>query len=65
MIAPQEIYPDAQISTWVLFDLRDARVAEELHHARAVWQEQSDVEALAEDHFALTVRPGWVWEPTT
>jgi hypothetical protein len=44
----------------VLFDLRDVGAVEELHHARAVWQGQNDIGALDEDHFALTVRPGWL-----
>jgi hypothetical protein len=61
MIAPREdVYPNERIETWVLFDLRDARAAEELHHARAVWQGQSDIEALDEDHFVLLVRTGGV-----
>jgi hypothetical protein len=62
VIAPQESYPNEKIAIWVLFDLRDAGAVEELHHARAVWQGQSDIEALDEDHFALLVRPGWLSE---
>ena len=63
MIAPhEEVYPTERIETWVLFDLRDAGAVEELHHARAVWQGQSDIEALDEDHFALIVRLGWLSE---
>ena len=42
----------------VLFDLRLPGAAEELHRARAVWQGDSDIEILGEDHFALIVRPG-------
>jgi hypothetical protein len=64
VIVPQESYAKAKIAIWVHFDLRDAGAAEELHHARAVWQGQSDIEALDENHFALTVRPGWMSGPT-
>jgi hypothetical protein len=64
VIAPQENHPNERTGVWVLFDLRDAGAAEELHHARAVWQGQSDIEALDENHFALTVRPGWMSGPT-
>ena len=61
MTAPQsEFYPRERIETWVLLDLRDAGAVEELHHARAVWQGQSDIEALDEDHFVLVVRTGGV-----
>jgi hypothetical protein len=65
VISPQEkFYPNERTGIWVLFDFRDARAAEELHHVRALWQSPSYIEALAEDHFALIVRPGWVSEPT-
>jgi hypothetical protein len=42
----------------VLFDLRSPNAVEELHRGRAIWQEDSDIEALDEDHFVLVVRPG-------
>jgi hypothetical protein len=42
----------------VLFDLRIPSAVERLHRERAAWQEQSDIEALDEDHFILIVRPG-------
>lgn len=60
MIASQEICTIEKITSWVLFDLRDASSAEELHLARAVWQGQSDIQALDEHHFALTVVPEWL-----
>jgi hypothetical protein len=41
-----------------LFDLRVSEAVEKLHHLRAVWQQDSDIEALDEDHFALMLRPG-------
>jgi hypothetical protein len=63
MTAPLSgFYPSERTKTWVLFDLRDAGAVEELHRARAVWQDQSDIEALDEDHFILIVRPGLVSE---
>jgi hypothetical protein len=60
--APTQFYPKTPECLIVLFDLRIPDAAEELHHARAAWQEDSDIEALDEDHFILIVRPGWVSE---
>jgi hypothetical protein len=61
MTAPLSgFYPSERTETWVLFDLRNAVAVEELHHARAVWQDQSDIEALDEDHFFLVARTGGV-----
>jgi hypothetical protein len=42
----------------ILVDLRSPDAVENLHHLRAVWQDDSDIEALDEDHFVLIVRPG-------
>jgi hypothetical protein len=58
-----EFYPQSKVDVRVLFDLRIPGAAQGLHRERALWQERSDIEAVDEDHFALTVRPGWVSEP--
>ena len=47
----------------VLFDLRIPGAAARLNRERAIWQTLSDIEALDENHFALTVRLGWVSVP--
>jgi hypothetical protein len=57
MIAPRTLYPSDPECLIVLFDLREPKAGEELHLGRAVWQEDSDIEALDEDHFILIVRP--------
>jgi hypothetical protein len=59
MIRPQpEVYPSNSECIVVLFDFRDAEAVEMFHHLRAVWQEDSDIEALDADHFALLLWPG-------
>jgi hypothetical protein len=57
-LALRELYPETPRCNIVLFDLRIPGAAEELHHARAVWQQDSDIETLDEDHFVLVLRPG-------
>ena len=56
--APPQFYPETRECIIVLFDLRVSEAAEELHHLRALWQEESDIEVLDEDHFALMLWPG-------
>jgi hypothetical protein len=58
MIAPRPLYPSNPECLIALFDLRVPKAVEELHRGRAIWQEDSDIEALDEDHFILIVRPG-------
>lgn len=58
MTAPNPFYTSSSECIIVLFDLRESKAAEELHHARAVWQGDSDIVALDQDHFVLVVRPG-------
>jgi hypothetical protein len=53
-----QLYPNSSECVIVLFDLRLASTAKRLHRERAAWQEQSDIEALDENHFVLVVRPG-------
>jgi hypothetical protein len=52
------LYPKTPRCIIVLFDLRSPEAVEELHRLRAVWQGNSDIEALDADHFALIVMPG-------
>jgi hypothetical protein len=61
MIRPQLLYrANRSHCIAVLFDLSNPEEVEALHRARAVWQEDSDILALDEDHFILIVRPGGV-----
>lgn len=62
MTAPNLFYTSNSGCIIVLFDLRDPSAVEELHRQRAVWQGDSDIEALDGDHFLLVVRPGWAAE---
>jgi hypothetical protein len=56
----QELYPERKSYEVSIYDIRIPGIAERLHCERAAWQEQSDIEALDESHFALVVRPGGV-----
>jgi hypothetical protein len=59
MAGSEPLYPTANSQCIaILFDVSDPDEAEALHHARAVWQGASDIEALDEDRFILIVRPG-------
>jgi len=55
---PHRIIPDSEECLIVLFDLRDPSAVEGLHRGRSIWQGDSDIEALDEDHFILVIRPG-------
>jgi hypothetical protein len=62
MFAPREHYHRAELECLlIVFDLRVPGAAEQLHHARAVWQANSDLQALDEDHFVLVLWPGGLW----
>jgi hypothetical protein len=57
--APRPLYSaNSSQCIAVLFDVSDPEEAEALHLARAVWQGDSDIEALDGDHFVLLIRPG-------
>jgi len=60
LIPPTAFYPSNAECIILIFDLRDPRAVQSLHHERAVWQGDSDIKALDEDHFVLIVRPGSV-----
>jgi hypothetical protein len=58
MVAPDcEFYPEGETEVRMLFDLRIAGSVDLINRERAVWQEQSDIEALDMDHFILIIRP--------
>ncbi len=54
----RQLYPSSSEGMVVIFDLRLPGAAERLHRERAVWQEESDIEALDKDHFVLIVQAG-------
>jgi hypothetical protein len=54
----KQLYPSSSECMVVLFDLRLPGTTERLHRERAAWQEQSDIEALDQNHFVLIVQPG-------
>jgi hypothetical protein len=57
VIAPScEFYLEKETEVRILFDLRIPGCAERIHRERALWQEQSDIEALDENHFILAIR---------
>ena len=57
-LALARLYPTGDEALITLYDLRNPEAVEQLHRGRAIWQEDSDIEALDEDHFVLVVRPG-------
>ena len=57
MVAPDcEFCPEGETEVRILFDLRISGTAQRTHGERAVWQEQSDIEALNMDHVILIIR---------
>ncbi len=59
MIPPQQDYHVSEPPALLIsFDLRDPEAVQQLHHERAAWQEQGDLEALDENHCVFIIRPG-------
>ncbi len=60
MVAPQpeEYHHDNPATLLVLFDLDDPAAVERLHHERAAWQGDSDIEMLGPDRAVLLVYAG-------
>jgi hypothetical protein len=58
MIAPQRLYLSHPECIAILFDLRSPKACERVHHLRAVWQGDSDLEALGRDHMVVYLFPG-------
>jgi hypothetical protein len=57
MVAPDcEFYPEGETEVSIFFDLQIPGSVERMHRERAVWQEQSGIEALDVDHFILIIR---------
>jgi len=54
----QALYPDRRSYELVIYDIRIPGAAERLHRERAVWQEQSEMEAIDKNHFVLIVYAG-------
>lgn len=61
MIAPRdEFYSRPETEARIAFDLRIPGTAARLHRERAAWADNGDIEALDQNHYVLTVRPGVV-----
>jgi hypothetical protein len=58
MLRARPFYPEIPECLITVFDLRDLEAVEELHRLRAVWQEDSDLEALGPDHMVVFLFPG-------
>ncbi len=52
---------DAAAFEAVLFDVRIPGIAKHLHEARAIYQEEADLEFLDKDHAVLLIRPYQSW----
>lgn len=63
MIRPNPFYTSNRAFIVMLFDLREPEAVERLHDLRAVFQGDSDIEALSEDCFALLIHPRAAWGP--
>ena len=50
-----------QALAWILFDIREREQCRLLHRARAIWQGDSDIEALDEHHLALIIKGANAW----
>jgi hypothetical protein len=57
-LAPRPLYASDSECLVVLFDLRDPEACEQVHRLRAVWQAESNLEALGPDHMAVFLFPG-------
>jgi hypothetical protein len=42
----------------LVVDLREPGASEQVHHLRAVWQAESDLESLGPDHMVVILFPG-------
>ncbi len=54
----QALYPDHRSYELSIYDIRIPGATERLHRERVAWQEQSNIEAIDDDHFVLIVYPG-------
>jgi hypothetical protein len=59
MLRASQLYPnDPKRLVAILFDLRSPKACERVHNLRAVWQADSDLEALGRDHMVVYLFPG-------
>jgi hypothetical protein len=56
--APRQVYASDPECVLILFDLRDQGACEQIHRLRAVWQADSDLEALGPDYMIVFLFPG-------
>ena len=59
-LAPKSLYVSDPECIVILFDLREPEASEQVHHLRAVWQADSNLEALGRDHMIVFLFPGAV-----
>jgi hypothetical protein len=57
-LAPRPLYASDPECTAILFDLRYLEACEQVHCLRAVWQADSDLEALGPDRMVVYLFPG-------
>jgi hypothetical protein len=57
MLRANKSYQDGDRCILLLFDLRSPKACEQVHHLRAVWQGDSDLEALGRDHMVVYLFP--------
>lgn len=57
-LAPRPLYASDPKCIAILFNLREPEVCEQVHRLRAVWQADSDLEALGPDHMIVFLFPG-------
>jgi hypothetical protein len=58
MLRANQSYQNDDRCILLLFDLRYPGAPEEVHRLRAVWQADSDLEALGPDHMVVFLFPG-------
>jgi hypothetical protein len=58
MLRASQLYPNEDRCILLLFDLRSPKACEQVHHLRAVWQGEMDLEALGPDHTVVILFPG-------
>ncbi len=59
MLRASQLYSnDPRRLVAILFDLCSPKACERVHHLRAVWQADSDIEALGPNHMVVYLFPG-------
>lgn len=56
MFAPDKGYQQYRGDELSIFDVRDPAAVARLHELRAIWQGESDIQALDEDRYVLLRR---------